>query len=133
MATILCIDDDPRILEIEQTLLGHKGCIVLTAADGPTGIALADKHHVDMVVLDFSMPGMDSHRVAQVLMKEDPTLPVVMWSGDLEDIADCLERFADALLQKGEGPYFASNRPRTRDREKASVRKAVKTSEPLSA
>ena len=78
MAAILCIDDDPDILNIQRALLGHKDCTVLTAADGVTGIALARKHHIDVVVLDFSMPGMDSHQVAQVLMKDDPTLPVVM-------------------------------------------------------
>jgi CheY-like chemotaxis protein len=104
MAAILCIDDDPDILNIQRALLGHKGCTVLTAADGVTGIALARKHHIDVVVLDFSMPGMNSHQVAQVLMKDDPTLPVVMWSGDVDDLPDCLERFAEALLRKGDGP-----------------------------
>jgi CheY-like chemotaxis protein len=110
MAAILCIDDDPDILNIQRALLGHKGCTVLTAADGITGIALARKHHPDVVVLDFTMPGIDSHHVAQVLMKDDPTLPVVMWSGDIDDLPDCLERFADALLRRSGGPgTFPSN------------------------
>ena len=41
MATILCIDDDPRILELHNAILGGSGYSVLTALDGLTGIAPA--------------------------------------------------------------------------------------------
>ena len=40
MATILCIDDDPRILELHHAVLAGSGYTVLTALDGLTGIAL---------------------------------------------------------------------------------------------
>jgi two-component system, OmpR family, response regulator ResD len=103
MATILCIDDDPRILEIQRVLLRDQGSTVLTAADGLTGIALASKHHIDVAVVDLNLPGMHGNQVAQLLMKGDPALPVVLWSGDLDDIPQCLKRFADALVGKADG------------------------------
>ena len=84
MATILCIDDDPGILQVQEALLGSR-YRVLTARDGPTGIALTRQHSIDAVVLDFHMPGMDGDQVAQILMKER------------------LKWFADAVLQKGDG------------------------------
>ena len=40
MATILCIDDDPRILELHRAVLAGSGYTVLTALDDPTGLAL---------------------------------------------------------------------------------------------
>ena len=40
MATILCIDDDPTNLKIEEALFGSKGHTGLSAADGPTGVVL---------------------------------------------------------------------------------------------
>ena len=103
MATILCVDDEPTILELYATLMEAKGYKVLTAPDGPTGIALTRKHAVDTVVLDFNMQGMDGNQVAQVLRKEQPTLPVGTWSGCPDETPESL-RFADVLLHKGDGP-----------------------------
>ena len=105
MAVILCIDDEPTILELCATFMEAKGYKVLTAPDGPTGIALSRKHTVDAVVLDFNMPGMDGNQVAQVLRMERPNLPVVIWSGCPEEIPESLKWFADVLLYKGDGPF----------------------------
>ena len=104
MATILCIDDDPRILELHNAVLGGSGYTVLTALDGLTGIALTRNHSVDAIVLDFNMVGMDGSVLAQVLMKEQPNVPVVIWSGCLDDIPECLKWYADAVLDKTDGP-----------------------------
>jgi len=49
------------------------------------------------------MPGMDGNQVAQVLMKEQPTPPVVVWSGCLDERPESLTWFADAVLHKGDG------------------------------
>jgi CheY-like chemotaxis protein len=103
MATILCIDDNRSNLEIQQALLESKGYRVLIAPDGPTGIALSRQQSIDVVVLDFNMPGMDGNQVAQVMMQEQPTLPVVIWSGYPDSIPESLRWFAYAVLHKGDG------------------------------
>src|SRR6266496_5293811 len=103
MATILCIDDEAFILRIYSTLLEHNGYKVLTAPDGPTGIALTRSHAIDAVVSDFNMPGMDGNQVAQVLRKEQPTLPVVLWSGCPEEIPESRRPCGNLLLNKGDG------------------------------
>ena len=104
MATVLCIDDNRNILEMNKALLESHGYRVLIAANGPTGIALTRTHSIDVVVLDFNMPGMDGTQVAEVLMKEQPKLPVVIWSGCVDEIPESLKWFADAWLHKGDGP-----------------------------
>jgi DNA-binding NtrC family response regulator len=104
VATILCIDDSRNILEVQQVLLENKGHRVLIAPDGPTGIALSREHSVDVVVLDFNMPGMNGDQVAQVMAQEQPTLPVVIWSGYTADVPESLRWFAYAVLHKGDGP-----------------------------
>ena len=104
MATILCIDDDPAILELHRGVLGRSGYTVLTALDGLTGLALTRTHHVDAVVLDFAMAGMDGNAVAEALMKEKPKLPVLVWSGCIDEIPESLKWYADALLEKSNGP-----------------------------
>jgi DNA-binding response OmpR family regulator len=104
MATVLCIDDEPRILELYATLIEAKGYKVLTASDGPTGIALTRTHRIDVVVLDFNMPGMNGNEVAQVLRTEQPNLPVAILSGYPDEPSESLRWFADALVYKGDGP-----------------------------
>jgi two-component system alkaline phosphatase synthesis response regulator PhoP len=104
MATILCIDDDPRILELHSGVLNGCGHTVLTALDGLTGLALSRDHSVDLLVIDFVMAGMDRDAVAQILMKEQPKLPVVVCTGCLDDIPESLKWYADALLEKTDGP-----------------------------
>ena len=102
MATVLCIDDDPRVLEFHSAVLGDS-YTVLTALNALTGIALARNQSIDAIVLDSTMAGMDGDAVAQVLMKEQPTLPVVV-SGCLADIPESLKWYADALLEKAVSP-----------------------------
>ena len=89
---------------MEKALVEARGWRVLTAPDGPTGIAISRKHSVDVVVLDFNMTGMDGNEVASVLVKEQPTLPVVICSGSADDLPESLKWFADALVRKSDGP-----------------------------
>lgn len=111
-ATILCIDDDPNALEIHKALLESKGYRVLTAPDGSTGIGLTRKYPIDAVVLDFNMPDMNGDQVAQVLLKEQPTVPVVFWSGCPEEIPESMRWFASALLHKATGRLRCLKRSR---------------------
>ncbi len=104
MPTVLCIDDDPDILSLQKAVLENNGYDVLTAADGATGIALASNHAVDLVVLDFKMPGMDGGQVAEVLFNRQPDLPVVICTGFFDAVPEWLRWFAAAYLQKGDGP-----------------------------
>jgi DNA-binding response OmpR family regulator len=62
MATVLCIDDDPRILELQDAVLSSSGYTVLTALDGFSGLALTRSHSIDAIVLDCNMTGMDGSR-----------------------------------------------------------------------
>jgi CheY-like chemotaxis protein len=104
MPTILCIDDDPNILELQKSILETNGYTVLVASDGKTGITLTSKHPVDVVVLDFKMPGMDGGEVAKVLLEQQPDLPVVICTGFFDAVPEWLRWFAAAYLHKGDGP-----------------------------
>ena len=58
-AVVLCIDDDPAILECEQRFLESFGYRVLTALSGSKGVELASIHSVDLVIVDYYMPEMN--------------------------------------------------------------------------
>ena len=105
MATILCIDDNKNILELHKAVLQSDGHAVLIAANGTSGIALSRNHAIDAIVLDFNMPTMDGARVAEIIAQEQPTVPVVVCSGHTDEIPEPLRWFADALVQKADGPH----------------------------
>ena len=78
---------------------------VLIALSGPTGIAVTRKYPIDAVVLDFEMPAMGGNQVAQVMVTEKPTLPIVISSGSPDEIPESLTWSADAVLHKGDGSH----------------------------
>jgi CheY-like chemotaxis protein len=104
MPTILCIDGDASFLELQKSILETNEYTVLIAPDGPTGIALASNHPVDVVVLAFKMPGMDGGQVAEVLLKQQPDLPIVICTGFFEAVPEGLRWFAAAAVEKRAGP-----------------------------
>ena len=104
MMTVLCIGGEPGLWEIRKALLEARGYIVLTAPDAATGVAIGRKHSLDVTVLDFNINGMDGYKAAAILMKEQPTVPVVICSGSADDLPESLKWFADALVWKNDGP-----------------------------
>lgn len=61
---ILCIDDEPKGLQVRQVLLEMDGYRVLTATSGREGLELFATNPVRTVVLDYRMPEMDGGQVA---------------------------------------------------------------------
>ena len=104
MMTVLCIGGEPGLLEMRKALLEARDYIVLTVPDGATGVAISRKRSVDVTVLDFNFNSMDGYEAAAILMKEQPTVPVVICSGSADDLPESLKWFADALVWKSDGP-----------------------------
>ena len=103
MPTILCIDDDANCLELEKSVLEANGYTVVTASDGPTGITLASKRPIDVVVVAFKMREMEGSQVAEVLSKHQPDLPVVVCTGYFDAVPEELKWFVAACLKKRDG------------------------------
>ena len=77
---VLCIDDERIGLRVRKLLLEGAGYEVLTAPDGPSGLASFDAHPVEAVLLDFSMPGMDGGEVAAQMRSRKPEVPILLLS-----------------------------------------------------
>jgi PAS domain S-box-containing protein len=78
--TVLCIDDDPAVIDLVERNLKREGLTVLGASNAVDGIELARKVRPAVITLDVMMSGMDGWTALQKL-KADPDLssiPVVM-------------------------------------------------------
>lgn len=67
MESILVIDDEEDIRELLSYNLTQAGYKIFTAPNGTEGIALAEKHRPDLIILDVMMPGMDGIEVCERL------------------------------------------------------------------
>ena len=102
--TILCVDDDPLVLEFSQAVLGARGYRVLTAPDGPTGLKATARERPALILLDIMMPGMDGFEVCRRL-KADRALkaiPVIILTAVAERELNvrAFEAGAELALQK---------------------------------
>ena len=76
--TILAVDDEPnmrRLLEISLRQAGYKP---LLANDGKAALEIIQAHHVDLVVSDFHMPGMNGLELLKAIRQQSDTLPFIM-------------------------------------------------------
>jgi CheY-like chemotaxis protein len=99
--TILCVDDQSAGLAIRKQLLETKGYEVLLASNGPEAIALTRKHRVDLIILDYRLPGMDGEEIAHILKTENPTRPIVLLTGYAGEIPQRLLSRVDGFVEKG--------------------------------
>lgn len=65
--TILIIEDDAQIRRVVEGYLQQAGYHVLTAADGITGLALAQQQKPALLILDLMLPGLDGLEIARRL------------------------------------------------------------------
>jgi two-component system response regulator MprA len=77
MATILVVDDDPRILSVVSRGLRFEGYDVQTAADGSEALRSARDNPPNAVVLDVMLPGIDGMEVCRRL-RRGTNVPILM-------------------------------------------------------
>ena len=65
--TILCVDDEPDILEILKYNLSSEGYNVLTANDGLSAISKAKEIIPNLIIIDIMMPHMDGIEACEKL------------------------------------------------------------------
>src|SRR6476469_11101342 len=64
-ASVLLVDDDPRILRMLERTLGAEGYEVTAVPDGGAALASVERSVPDLIVLDVAMPGLDGLAVAR--------------------------------------------------------------------
>lgn len=79
--TVLCVEDEELQLKMRQALFESAGFTVLQARSGRVGLELFRTHHVDAVVLDYYLTGMNGTAVATEMKRLSPRTPIVMLSG----------------------------------------------------
>ena len=84
MQTILVCDDDKEIVDAIDIYLTGEGFQVIKAYDGYDALALLEKNHVDLVIMDVMMPELDGFSACKEIRKFKST-PIIMLSARGEE------------------------------------------------
>jgi DNA-binding NtrC family response regulator len=79
---IVVIDDDEEILKLMTDVLSENEIDVVTESDSQKGLALALEPGVDIVVSDILMPSCSGLEILERIMKVNPTINVILLTGD---------------------------------------------------
>jgi DNA-binding response OmpR family regulator len=135
MATVLIVDDDPKIRDLLRLYVEREGHLAAFAADGPEALAVAGQSRPDLVLLDVMLPGLDGFEVCRRL-REESDVPVVLLtarSGDSDKVVG-LDIGADDYVVKPFSPreLMARVRAQLRRRRPPHEEQAVLVADGLS-
>jgi len=85
---ILCVEDEPDMINLIRLILGRHGFDVKGATGGAEGLKMIHKEKPDLILLDLMMPDMDGWEVYQQI-KADPktrNIPVIVVTAKAQSI-----------------------------------------------
>ena len=78
MFQILVVEDDTNARKLMKAVLERAEYSVLTAVNGEDALAVLDTNHVDLILLDIMMPGMDGYAFTDELRSGGNMVPILM-------------------------------------------------------
>jgi diguanylate cyclase (GGDEF)-like protein len=106
-STVLLVDDSPEYLETTSALLEREGHQVLRADNGPAALELLRTQKIDLLLLDYYMPGMTGEDVVTELRRWNPFVQVILQTGYASEQPprELLRRLdIQGYFDKSEGP-----------------------------
>jgi two-component system, OmpR family, response regulator VicR len=85
---VVCIEDEPEMIDLVKLILSRKGYQVMGAMGGREGLEAIQREVPDLVLLDLMMPDMDGWEVYQKMKADDATrhIPVIVVTAKAQSI-----------------------------------------------
>jgi len=86
--SVVCIEDEPEMIDLIKLILGRKGFELAGAMGGREGLDLIRRLKPDLVLLDLMMPDMDGWEVYQQLKSDEALkqIPVIIVTAKAQSI-----------------------------------------------
>jgi len=85
---ILCVEDEPEMIDLIRLILGRRGFDVKGANGGVEGLKMIHEETPDLILLDLMMPDMDGWEVYQQIKADEKTknIPVIVVTAKAQSI-----------------------------------------------
>jgi putative two-component system response regulator len=101
---ILVVDDQPQNIELLEAHLVPQGYEIVKAANGEEALGKLSGNHIDLILLDVMMPGMDGFEVTRRVRRDNKNrlLPIILVTAlrETEDRIKGIEAGCDDFLSK---------------------------------
>ena len=97
---ILIVDDQPGIRLLLNEVFKKEGYMTHLAPNGIEALKIFDQQHIDCVLLDMKIPGMNGIDILQKLKEKNKDIPVMMMTAYGE------QDLIDEALRLGASHYF---------------------------
>ena len=106
---VVCIEDEPEMIDLVRLILGRKGFKVIGANGGIEGLEIVRREKPDIILLDLMMPDMDGWEVYQQIKADTElrSIPVVVVTAKAQSIDKVLGLHiakVDGYITKPFGP-----------------------------
>ncbi|EPJ47926.1 MAG: hypothetical protein OFPII_08940 [Osedax symbiont Rs1] len=102
--SILIVDDKPLNIDILRRYLDDENYLISAVTSGEKALNILTKIHVDLILLDIMMPGMDGYHTCKTIKSDPNTLhiPVIFVTAKIEpeDLRHCFSVGAADLINK---------------------------------
>ena len=78
MIRILVVEDDPNLRKLMEDVLRDERFIPVSAKDAEEALEVIDNQHIDLMITDIMMPGMDGYTLTEQLREAKYDLPILM-------------------------------------------------------
>ncbi len=85
---VVCIEDEPEMIDLVKLILGRKGFDLIGAMGGREGLEAVRRVRPDLVLLDLMMPDMDGWEVYQQMQADEElsNIPVIVVTAKAQSI-----------------------------------------------
>ena len=83
---VLVVEDEDSIRKFVKINLEREGFEVLEAGTGEEGLEIAFNNHIDIVILDLMLPGIDGYEVCKQLRDHSEELGIIMLTAKSQDL-----------------------------------------------
>jgi len=106
---VICIEDEPEMIDLVQLILSRKGFEVVGARGGMEGLQAIERLQPDLVLLDLMMPDMDGWEVyqrikANALINKIPVIIVTAKAQSIDRMLGLHIAKVDDYITKPFGP-----------------------------
>jgi CheY-like chemotaxis protein len=99
---LLCVDDEKTLVSLTATILAGQGYRVTALTNPFQAMEVFKREKIELVILDYQMPGMSGTSLAAQLKTTHSKVKVVLFTGT-PDVPRCELSPVDAIVSKSDG------------------------------